>query len=304
MGYTDRTSSMANADEVVVERLPPDEAFELLAHGTRLRVLETLNESAEPLVFGELRERVGVSDPGGFNYHLRKLTGRFVRETDEGYELTIPGRRVVGAVLSGGYTKVLDAEPLPVSGTCSECDGSLEARFHKDGIEVVCQNCGFQQTDPKIPAGALEGWSREDAPAVVARWLKRIHAAAEYGFCYNCDGRLDRTVTLPADEGSPEWLTGEHLDATVIYECRRCGTGWQSVVPYAILTHPAVVVFHYDHGIDLREIPDWNLDWPEIGLATVVNETPLRIEVPITLDDETRVFTVDADLDIVNECHE
>lgn len=293
-----------DTERVVVERLPPEEAFELLAHETRFRVLEVLNESAEPIAFGELRERVGVSDPGGFNYHLRKLTGRFVRESDAGYELALPGRRVVGAVLSGGYTKVLDADPLPMNGTCAVCDGALETRFHEDGIEVVCQKCELQQTDPEIPAGALDGWSREESPEVVARWLKRMHAVAEYGFCHNCDGRLDRTVTLPTDEDSPEWLTGEYLDATVIYECRRCGTGWQSVIPYAILTHPAVVAFHYEHGIDLRKIPDWNLDWPEIGLATLTDEDPLRIEVPITLDDETRVFTVDADLDVVEEQRE
>lgn len=293
--------SNTDTDRVVVERLPPDEAFELVAHETRFRVLETLNGSDGPLAFSELRRRVGVEDPGGFRYHLQKLVGRFVHETDTGYALTVPGRRVVGAVLSGGYTKMLDAEPLPMDGSCSECGGALEARFHEDSIEVVCRNCGFRYTDPKLPAGALDGWSRTEAPMVVARWLKRIHAVAEYGFCPNCDGRLDRTVTLPSDDDAPEWLTGEHLDATVFYDCRRCGTGWQSILPLVVTTHPAVIGFHYDHGIDLRKTPGWELDWPTVGLATLVDEDPLRIEIPIALDDETRVFTVDSDLDVLDE---
>ena len=285
--------------EVVVERLSPGEAFGVVSHKTRLRVLEVLNETDEPLAFADLRRRVGADDPSGFNYHLGKLAGRFVQNTDEGYELADPGGRIVGAVLSGGYTKAMDADPVPVDGTCTECGGSLEARFHEDGVRVVCIECGFAFTDPEIPAGALEGVVREQVPMVVDRWLKRVHAAAEHGFCPNCDGRLDRRVTLPSDDGSPEWLTGEDLDVTVIYDCRRCGTAWQSIVPYAVFTHSAIIAFHYDHDIDLRETPDWNLDWPRAGAATVMSADPLRIDLAITLDGETRVFTFDENLDVV-----
>ena len=285
--------------EVVVERLPPGEAFGVVAHETRLRTLEVLNEADGPLAFTDLRRRVGADDPGGFNYHLRKLAGRFVRNTDEGYALVDPGRRIVAAVLSGGYTKTFDADPVPVDGTCSECDGALEARFHEEGVRVVCTECGFEFTDPEIPAGALESVEREQVPMVVDRWLKRGHTAAEYGFCPNCDGRIDGRVTLPTDPDAPEWLTGEALELTVIYDCWRCGTGWQSTVPFAVLTHPAIVAFHYEHGIDTRKVPSWALDWPKAGAATITNTDPLRIDLAITLDGETRVFTFDENLDTV-----
>jgi hypothetical protein len=292
---------MSNTNEVVVERLPVEDAFELVAHETRLDILEVLNAAARPLAFGELRERVGVEDPGGFNYHLGKLVGRLVQNEDAGYELAEPGHRIVGGVLSGGFTKALNADPVSVDGTCSECSAPLEARFHDNGIRVVCQECGFEYTDPQIPAGALEGVSRENAPAIVEQWLKRVHAAAEYGFCYNCDGRLNQDVVVPTDESAPEWLTGDELDATIIYNCERCGRGWQSILPFAILNHPAVVAFHYEHGIDLRKTPEWSLGWLRAGLARVVNEVPLTIELPITLDNETYIFTIDRDLDIIHQ---
>ncbi|WP_231190272.1 helix-turn-helix domain-containing protein [Haladaptatus sp. DYF46] len=292
---------MADDDEIVVEHLSTEMAFELVAHETRLAILEVLNTADQPLSFGELRNRVGADDPGGFNYHLNKLVDRFVTNGEQGYKLADPGRRVVGGILSGGYSKALDADPVPVDGTCSECDGQLEAQFHAGGIRIVCHDCEFEFTDPQIPAGVFEGIAREDAPLVADQWVKRIHSVAEYGFCYNCDGRLDREVVLPSDDHAPDWLTGEDLEATVIYDCQRCGVSWQSILPYAILHHPAVIAFHYEHGIDLRTTPDWSLDWPTSGISHVVNSDPVHVEIPISLDDETLLLTADRHLDVISQ---
>lgn len=292
---------MPDTSEIVVEQRSPEDAFELMAHEIRLGILESLNAADQPLAFGELRQRVGTEDPGRFNYHLGKLADRFVEEREQGYELTGPGRRVVGGILSGGYTKTLDADPVAVDGSCSECGSPLEAQFHTNGVRIVCQACEFAFTDPQIPAGALEGISRESVSTIVDRWLKQVHAAADYGFCYNCDGRLNRKVVLPSDETAPDWLIESELAATALYDCERCGMGWQSILPYAILNHPAVVAFHYKHGIDLRKTPHWNLEWPTGGLARTVNESPTRVDVPIALEDETRIFTIDRDLDVIHQ---
>jgi hypothetical protein len=35
--------------------------------------------------FSELYEAVDVDDPGKFNYHRKKLLGRFVRKDEDGY---------------------------------------------------------------------------------------------------------------------------------------------------------------------------------------------------------------------------
>ncbi|WP_438267488.1 DUF7347 domain-containing protein [Haladaptatus halobius] len=54
-----------------------------------------LATAEKPLTFSELRERVGIRDTGRFNYHLSKLRERFVRETDDGYDLGHAGERVI-----------------------------------------------------------------------------------------------------------------------------------------------------------------------------------------------------------------
>jgi DNA-binding HxlR family transcriptional regulator len=54
------------------------EAFEVLGNEIRTAMVLELAD-AGPLSFSELRERVGVTDSGRFNYHLEKLVGRFVR---------------------------------------------------------------------------------------------------------------------------------------------------------------------------------------------------------------------------------
>lgn len=88
------------SDEGDTSALSPDDAFAVLGNDTRMKILQTLGEADEPLRFSELRDRIGVRDSGRFNYHLDKLTGHFITETDDGYALRPAGTRVVEAVLS------------------------------------------------------------------------------------------------------------------------------------------------------------------------------------------------------------
>ena len=287
-------------DEVVVERLPADEAFDLVGHEIRLGILVALDEADGPLTFTELRERVGTRDSGQFNYHLDKLTDRFVDAPEEGYVLADPGRRVTGAIRSGGITKTLDADPVPVEGVCLHCGGNLEARFRDLNVRIACTECGFKITNPQIPPGILEGYSPADAAAVVDRWMKSGLHVVEYGFCEYCGGRMESTV-VPIDDTETEDDTERDFDVVARYECARCGTSITGIVGVSLLTHPAVVAFHYEHGIDVREVPFWQLDWLELGSATVIDDDPLRVEVPITLEDETLTLVVDESEDVVEE---
>lgn len=288
-------------DEIVVDRLPPDEAFEELAHEMRLRILETLNEAVEPLAFTELRERVGVDDPGKFNYHLGKLTGRFVRGGEAGYELTGSGRQVVGAILSGGYTKRLDGEPLSTDAPCRNCDSEMTMTFRPYGIDVSCSNCGRKYTDSEVPAGIFEGRSSEEAISVVDRWLKGIQAMADYGFCHTCNGPLERTIDVVYEEAPSVERATRDPTASLYFHCERCGVDWYTAVEIAVLHHPLVAGFHYDHGIDVRETPPWDLEWIRSSVATVTSEDPLEVEIRIPLDDETLTLVFDENLNVVSE---
>lgn len=77
---------------VVTEQLSPATAFSLVAHETRVEILESLRTAdGGPLSFGEIREAVGVDDPGQCHYHVDRLTDRFVQKSEEGYRLSPAG---------------------------------------------------------------------------------------------------------------------------------------------------------------------------------------------------------------------
>ncbi|WP_435344537.1 winged helix-turn-helix domain-containing protein [Haloarchaeobius sp. HRN-SO-5] len=289
-------------DDVVVDRLPPEAAFELVAHETRVRVLQALLDADEPLAFSDLREAVGMRDTGQFNYHLGKLTDQFVTGEDgDGYALTREGARVAGAVLSGGYTKGIEADPVRMDATCPECEARLEARFHDTEVRITCIDCDLDFAQVDVPPGALDGHTATEAVDVAHRWTKRVHHTADLGFCYVCDGPLDKWLLDGEADDVPEWLSDGPFEAFSRYECQRCGTGWFTDVGLSLLSHPATAAFHYDHGVDVRETPLWELDWVSADATSVVGRDPLRAEVSVTIADETLTLTVDRDLTVVDE---
>ena len=103
-------------------------ALSALSHRTRVAVLRTLADAEGPLSFTELKSRVGVSDPGRFNYHLNELARHFVRRTDEGYALTYRGRSLVLASTSG--VTVESAEPEDTCPVCGEPDCDRLVHVH------------------------------------------------------------------------------------------------------------------------------------------------------------------------------
>jgi hypothetical protein len=294
---------MSSDDGPRTERLSAEEAFALVSDETRFATLAELQTADGPLAFSELRERVGVEDPGRFNYHLGELTGQFVAKADEGYEILPPGERLVGAVLAGGVTAALDAEPVPVAGDCLECGASLVARFRDHGVAVDCTECEAGWTDPEVPAGLLADHDPEDAPDVLARYSRLNMATMDAGICSNCYGQLDRTLYLSDDEGAPDWLADSGLLGMEVHECERCGRTYNAAVQFAVLSHPRVAGYHHEHGIDLRETPSWELDWLETGRGTVESRDPVRISLPIPLGDETRTFVLNEALDVVAVRH-
>lgn len=295
----------ATGDGVVVERLAPEESFGLLAHEIRVRIVRALDD-AGPLSHTALRERIGVDDPGRFNYHLRKLDGQFVRGRDDGYELAPAGRRVVGAVLSGGFTGDLAGETVPANADCLRCGGPLATRLTEKGVSVVCLECDQRFNGVDVPPGALAGCDRGEVYELVDRWVKRRLAATQYGFCHRCDGPIDRRVVLTADEEAwadrdAEWASELPVEALLRDHCTRCGDERHALVAAAAALHPALVGFHHERGVDVRETPLTDLEWLEMGVTAVASTDPLVVSVPATLSDETLVASFDAGFELVDE---
>lgn len=131
--------------------------------------------------FNELRERIGMSDPGQFNYHLDKFESHFVRETESGYELRRAGRRKVQAVIAGAGFEDPAFERRPVDHDCPVCVASAALTYWDEWLSTVCTACdGFDEGCSDQPAGFITAMSL-DAAAVAHRTSEEMLHAATVG---------------------------------------------------------------------------------------------------------------------------
>ncbi|MFB6183682.1 MAG: helix-turn-helix domain-containing protein [Haloarculaceae archaeon] len=103
------TATGASADESTdsaLDRVDVDgvsNTFETLADPTRLAILAAVADHEGPLSYTDLREAAAVEDNGRLNFHLRRLDG-LVADGDDGYELTVRGRRLFRRLIVGKAT--------------------------------------------------------------------------------------------------------------------------------------------------------------------------------------------------------
>lgn len=294
---TDESSDEPSEDAIVDVR-GADEAFEQLSDQTRLAILRALFDADGAVSFSELRDAAGVRDSGQFNYHLEKVTGAFVRKTDDGYELTASGNHVVGAILAGRYTKTVQGEPIVIDAECPSCGHSLASYFDEEYVRIACTDCDRNVISLEIPPGAFEEYPREDWPEVAERWTRQELQMVTEGFCPICHGPTTGRIERNRGQIYDDFVASVH------FTCERCGNETHGNAEICVLPHPAVIALYHDHGRDLRSIPIWRLDWTVRPCATVVAESPLRIEIPIELDAERLVVTVNESAEVVDERRE
>lgn len=274
-----------------IRRRSPEETFALLGDGTRIQILRALQEyDGDTVTFSELRDQVGTRDSGRFNYHLKKLSGSFIRKTDEGYQLTMAGESVVGAMLAGTYTAVAEMEPIDLEdGECLECGGPLRIEYEDESIHIFCRDCEMIHGDFPFPPGTLDQYDREELPAAFNRWINSQFSQAVGGFCPNCAGRVQPSIELDEDD-----------DYIARYDCKQCGQPISASIGATLLFEPTVIAFCRDHGVDLTEQPYWELDWLRQDNVTVTSTDPLELRVRVTVDGAILDVTVDEDLEVVD----
>ncbi|WP_267643675.1 winged helix-turn-helix domain-containing protein [Haloarchaeobius amylolyticus] len=265
----------------------PELAFWLLSDETRVAILRALWETGDrPVSFSDLRERVGNPNSGQFNYHLGKLREHFVAKGEDGYELTQAGREVVRAVLAGTLTEQPQVDRAEIDGHCVECGGTLVVRYDEYGI-VECSACGETVMWNEFPPAGLSGRSPGAVAAAFDEWTRsRFHLAMD-GICPNCAGEMSMTVEGDPDAGG---VSSHHRCGNCKYEARAPLFGH-------VVRHPAVVSFYYDRGIDVADLPYWELQ----ALArefdeTVSTEDGWTATVTIEADDESLRLTLDDSL--------
>ena len=271
------------------------DALGAIGHEARLSILRALVEvrrtTDDPFVrFTDLRDRAGIDDTGRFNYHLNRLLGTFVRKTEEGYRLSAFGHRILAPMMGGIFDPERDAEPIDAPGECPLCAGSLTIRPRDTTFQLVCE-------DDHVVNQGLLGYpgvlSDRDPDAVVTA----------LGLLNTQGIELAVAGTCPTCHGSVSGAIDEH-DETEAYlfraPCDTCGNQFANTVGGCVSTHPAVVSFLADHGVDVRRTPPWAHPFQHAGAETVVSENPLQLRVDVDGDDERLSVIVDRSGSVVS----
>jgi len=274
--------------------LRPAEAFSLIGNESRVAILEALwHADEQPVEFTTLYEAVHADNSAQFNYHLGQLTGHFVRKTDDGYELRTAGETVVKAVVEGSFNAHPNPDPIETGDDCTRCGEPLVATYSDEKFAIGCAACGRTHGQYSFPPGGLIGRDAEETLSAFNQRVRHRHGLARDGVCPECSGQMRTDIVRGEDCCLDADLRAE-------YTCLQCHHGLCSTVGLALLDQPPVVTFYRDHGVDLRTIPYWRLDWcVSDGCTTVQSTDPWRTEVSISRDGETLDVTLDATLSIV-----
>ncbi|WP_144925430.1 ArsR/SmtB family transcription factor [Halorubrum salsamenti] len=276
-------------------RVLPAEVFATLGNDTRVDILRALLElgaDEEPVSFTDLFERVDIDDSANFNYHLRQLTGHFVKRSDDGYEFRYPGRKVVSAIFTGTLTERAQVGFFPVEGSCYDCDGDLHGWYVDDTLTVGCADCGTIQVSYPFPSGGLDDRTTDELLQAFHHYVRHHYCLAADGVCPECTGAVETTLVRDPDE--------EDLDVAVEHVCGRCNYRLRSTVGVTLLDHAETLLFFSERGVDLNTEPFWKFDWcVSDERTTVVSEDPLRVRLSLPCaGDELRVV-VDESVNVV-----
>ncbi|WP_330631122.1 ArsR/SmtB family transcription factor [Halocatena halophila] len=285
-------------DEKRFDPVAVRDAFSLLSDETRVQILLCLFDRDDPCTFSELRAHAGIEDSGRFNYHLGQLVGTFVRKQSgqgtTGYTLTYAGNRIVGSIASGSFTREVSIESQRLAASCVRCDTRLKLQYESEQLSVACCSCEYSLISAGVPPALIERTGHDDLPTTFERWARSSHGHVTNGFCWRCDGPVSTTlVDLDAIPDAFADLLPVELT------CEWCGATYSSVVGGLVLGASPVIVFHYEHGIDIATTPLWELSWPFEPHAAIRSTDPLSIDVWIELDGDRLELVLDETFAII-----
>ncbi len=279
----------------VVETVDPDEAFAVLSDGTRIDVLRALwDADGDELSFSALRHEVGVADSGKFNYHLGKLTDRFVEKGEDGYRLRAAGMQVVGALLAGAYTMEGSVESATLDEACPTCGGVMTFRYETERVRIDCGDCEFEVRFV-VPPAVFADAKDEPVTRTTDRYLRTTLHRVKHGICPYCEGRTEPRVLPPEEHGDGN----AQPSPVVAHDCSRCGISIVSDLGWALFDHPAVVSFFYERGVDVREAPIWRFSAFDGDRSRLLQRDPLRVVVTFSADGNDLTITTDRSLDVL-----
>ncbi|WP_226041503.1 helix-turn-helix domain-containing protein [Natrinema sp. DC36] len=266
----------------------PADAFGALSDPLRVDILQALGgyhretEYEKTIGFADLRRRVGVEDSGRFRYHLKQLHGNFVEKVDGGCRLTYAGMKIVAAILMGTYTDVITKDATELDSDCFVCDNPAVATYENGTCIVSCANdhplFGWQ-----VPPTAAADATLPEIVDVAELLARQGMERTLNGYCPECYHTIE-----------PEVLAEQTEPPVFRAQCETCGARLISPVGYCLLADPRVAAFYQRHGHDLNKYYIWDLPFIQNeDLCTLVGESPVRVEINVSVAGETLTATVD-----------
>lgn len=300
------------------------EAFELLGNETRLAILVALWESYDPfdassaVRFSELRQRVGTTDSGQFNYHLDRLDGHFVASTDAGYRLSEAGLKFVRSVIAGAGIEEPTLDPTEVDATCTLCGAPVQVTYEGGWLYVLCTACDglWAGSDDRRP-GHLAKFSLDPAGLVdrspgavyAAAWVttfQHIYTMIE-GVCPTCTGPVERALEVCDDHDDEGRCAncGRRVETIARLRCTVCKDWARATLGVVAKYHPAVISLCHEHGLDLQyginDLGHFNERLERTSSSVEhVSADPRRLRVTTEIDGEAVWLELDETLAVVD----
>lgn len=304
------------------------EAFSILGNETRLSIMLALWEAYDPgaednaVLFSELRDRVGMSDSGRFNYHLDKLAGNFIRKTADGYELRRIGHQIVGTVIGGIGIEEPTFEPIELDegadelagprysfSSCFWCGAPNEIRYQDGALLLFCTECEGNFGEGRHGGGTFEGAGFIDRTPEQAFWAhfsrtQHITLSLVEGVCPRCAGPVDTSLEICEDHDSegPCDNCGAVWPINFRSRCRVCKRSSGGPPNWMVGFHPDVVGFYSERGVQYQFASDGGfgptvLD-PE-NEQTVVSDDPLRVRITYEYEGDQLEVLIDEEMNVL-----
>ncbi|WP_415383457.1 winged helix-turn-helix domain-containing protein [Halosimplex sp. TS25] len=278
----------------------PEAAFTALGNEIRLRILHVLADAAETgsetASFSDIYDQVDIDSTSQLAYHLDALDGIFVHNGESGYGLTQAGDRIVRTIRSGTYSDRPSFEPTTLDGQCLSCDATtLVAEYQEPFLVVDCQACTTRIVTYNLPPAESQDRTNIEILESCNRRVNHEYATALRGTCSQCGGVTDLEIEARSEPSTQ----------TCVATCRQCRLRLYAPLEVRLLHHPEVAAFYWRHGVDVLELPLWDLpsyvdDWE----LDVVETDPFECRATIVYHGDSVQVSVDGDLRVSVRGHQ
>lgn len=308
------------------------EAFDLLGNETRVAILLALWDAFDPfaggtwnptdgnaLPFSELYDRVEYNTTANFSYHLEKLEGRFIRKSDDGYELLPAGHTIVRTIIGIAGSNEATFEPTEIGLPCPLCGASTAITYQNQRLYRVCTECdGYHAVSDDYPSGllmaalanpaGLRNRSPEAIFATIRTQIYHQYALRVAGICPECSGQIETHLhvcdahDLQTNEACP--TCGRRYNPAVRFVCTICKHWNSTSVAEITMRHPAVAALCWDHGIELgftsHDTARWLTNLFETVDQDLVSREPPRVRVTVQYEGDELQLTLDEEMNVIN----